>query len=105
MNSNSIKNVKSKNTSIEIIFAKALHNKKVRFRKNANEIFGKPDIVIKKYKLAIFLDGDFWHGRDWETKKKEHKSNIDFWHKKIEGNIKRDHIVTERLEKTGWTVL
>ena len=67
--------------------------------------FGKPDLTFKKYKIAIFVDSEFWHGKDWETKKMEHKSNQDFWHNKIERNIQRDREVNMSLLKNGWEVL
>lgn len=66
---------------------------------------GKPDFTFKKYKVAVFCDSEFWHGKNWETKKHEHKTNIDFWHKKIERNIERDVEVNRQLTNDGWTVL
>jgi DNA mismatch endonuclease Vsr len=96
--------VKSKGTLMEVAFAKALWSKGYRFRKNVNDIFGKPDIAIKKYKIAIFLDSEFWHGKNWKRKKHEHKSNIEFWHRKIERNIQRDKEVNRELRKQGWII-
>jgi DNA mismatch endonuclease Vsr len=97
--------VKSKDSEIELTLRKALWAKGYRYRKNVKTVFGKPDIVIRKYKLAIFADSEFWHGKDWETKKHEIKSNKDFWIKKIEGNINRDQLVNETLRNRGWKVL
>lgn len=97
--------VKNKNTGIELRLRKALWKKGVRYRLNNPDIIGKPDISIKKYKIAIFCDSEFWHGKDWEKKKFEIKSRRKFWWKKIEKNIKRDKVVNETLEKNGWTVL
>lgn len=97
--------VKSKNTRIEVILGKALWSKGYRYRKNNKKIFGKPDFSFKKYKVAIFCDGEFWHGKDWEKRKYDHKSNIEFWHKKIERNIERDKEVNQRLNSEGWRVL
>ncbi len=96
---------KSKGTSIELLVGKALWERGIRYRKNSNKIFGKPDFSIQKIKLAIFVDGEFWHGKDWHIRKGDHKSNIAFWTKKIEGNIKRDDVVNQTLENDGWTVL
>lgn len=97
--------VKATGTKIEVVLAKALFAKGYRYRKNDKTVFGKPDITFKKYKIAVFVDGDFWHGKDWSIHKHDLKSNKEFWHKKIERNIKRDKEVTEELEKKGWTVL
>jgi DNA mismatch endonuclease (patch repair protein) len=96
--------IKSKDTKIEVILAKALWNKGYRYTKNNNMIFGRPDIVFSKYKIAIFCDSEYFHGKDWETAKNRIKSNQEFWHRKIEGNIKRDNEVNERLRQEGWTV-
>ena len=65
---------------------------------------GKPDFCIKKYRLAIFVDGEFWHGRNWEQKRESLKGNRDFWIAKIERNIQRDLRVTQALEAAGWKV-
>ncbi len=97
--------VKSKGSKIEQMLGKALWHKGYRYRKNDKTVFGKPDFTFKKLKIAIFCDSEFWHGKDWETKKYEHKSNIEFWHKKIERNIERDKEVNEELLKKGWKVL
>lgn len=97
--------VKNKGSKIEILLGKELWKKGVRYRKNDKSIFGKPDFACKKYKVAVFCDSEFWHGKDWETKKYEHKSNIDFWHKKIQRNIERDKEVNAQLTNQGWKVL
>lgn len=97
--------IKSKDTSIEISLRNALWNEGVRYRKNYNKLFGKPDIVITKHKIAIFCDSDYWHGYDWENRSQKIKSNRDYWIPKIERNMQRDKEVTERLEREGWTVL
>lgn len=97
--------VKSKGTKIEIIFGKLLWNAGVRYRKNNKKVFGKPDFTIKSSKIAIFCDGEFWHGKDWNIHKEDHKSNQEFWIHKIERNIQRDNEVNEHLLKDGWIVL
>ena len=97
--------VKSKGTKIERLFAKMLWNAGVRYRKNDKTIFGKPDFAMKKAKIAIFCDGEFWHGRDWDVRIKDHKSNEKFWISKIERNIQRDFEVNSFLQNSGWTVL
>jgi len=97
--------VKSSGSKIEQMVGSELWKRGYRFRKNDKSVFGKPDFVFKRLKVAVFCDSDFWHGRNWETKKNEHKSNIEFWHKKIERNIERDKEVTEHLEESGWIVV
>ena len=96
---------KSKGTKPELVLAKAMWALGLRYRKNSGSIFGKPDFSFKKYKVAVFVDGEFWHGKDWERKKAEIKGNREFWITKIERNIRRDMEVTGRLKAEGWTVL
>ena len=96
---------KSKGTKPELVLAKAMWALGLRYRKNSGSIFGKPDFSFKKYKVVVFVDGEFWHGKDWEQKKAEIKGNREFWIAKIERNIKRDIEVTGRLKAEGWTVL
>ncbi len=100
-----MRKIKSKNTSPEIKLRKALWNQGIRYRVKNKSIPGKPDIAIKKYKLAVFVDGEFWHGHNWSEKKHKIKSNRDYWIKKIEGNIQRDKRVNLELKENGWTVL
>lgn len=95
---------KSTGTVAEVKLAKALFAKAYRYRKNDKTVFGKPDLTFKRIKLALFIDGEFWHGKDWEVKKHDHKTNKEFWWNKIEGNIKRDKIVNTTLKEQGWTV-
>ena len=97
--------VKNKNSRIEIILGKMLWNVGLHYRKNDKTVIGKPDFSFKKYKIAVFCDSEFWHGKDWEVRKSDLKSHTDFWIPKIERNIQRDIEVTEELEKQGWTVL
>ena len=96
---------KSKGTKPELALAKAMWALGLRYRKNSGSIFGKPDFSFKKYKVAVFVDGEFWHGKDWEQRKVEIKGNREFWIAKIERNIRRDMEVTGRLKAEGWTVL
>lgn len=97
--------IKSSGSEIEIKLAKALWNKGYRYRKNNKTVYGKPDFTFKKIKLAIFVDGEFWHGYNWEERKSDLKSNRDFWIPKIERNMERDKEVNKTLKKQGWTVL
>jgi DNA mismatch endonuclease Vsr len=97
--------VKAKGSKIETTLALALFSKGLRYRKNDKSVHGKPDLSFKKHKLAIFVDGEFWHGKDWEVRKNDHKSNKEFWVSKIERNIKRDKEVNDILQKEGWKVV
>lgn len=97
--------IKSSDTTIELLLRKALWAKGIRYRKNYKGLIGKPDIVITKYKIAVFCDSDYWHGYDWENRNKRIKSNRDYWIPKIERNMKRDKEVTAVLREQGWTVL
>ena len=94
--------VKSKDTGIEIALIKELHRRKIRNFSRYSKLIGKPDVVFERQKLAVFCDGDFWHGYLFETWK--HKLNI-FWLKKISNNMRRDRIVSRELKKDGWTVM
>lgn len=96
---------KSTGTKPELLLAKTLFVRGHHYRKNNKTVFGKPDLTFKKIKLAIFVDGEFWHGKDWHKRKNDHKTNQEFWNKKIERNIERDKEVNEELTKQGWTIL
>lgn len=97
--------IKGVNTIPEILLRRALSESGFRYRLNVSKLPGKPDIVINKKKLTIFIDGEFWHGFKWEEKKKKIKSNRGYWIKKIEGNIARDKRNNRELKKMGYTVL
>lgn len=90
---------------MELLLAKALWAQGIRYRKNDKSVFGKPDISIKKHKIAIFIDSEYFHGKDWESEKYRIKTNREFWWKKIEGNQKRDAAVNDFLVNNGWKVL
>ncbi|WP_126652979.1 very short patch repair endonuclease [Chryseobacterium aureum] len=97
--------IKSTETKEEVLLAKALWRLGYRYRKNSKKIFGKPDISFSKYKIAIFVDGEFFHGKDWENQKNRIKTNRDYWIPKIERNIQRDKKVTEYLLSNNWKVI
>jgi len=97
--------VKSKDSKIEILLRKELWSRGIRYRKNVNRIYGKPDIVFIGKKIAVFCDSEFWHGYNWAERKKDFKSRQEFWIPKIERNMERDAEVTARLESEGWTVI
>lgn len=100
--SKNMKAVKSHDTKIELILRKALWHQGIRYRKNFKIYSCKPDIVITKYKIAIFCDGDFWHGKEDPNIVKTHKK---FWTEKIKRNIERDLENTIELRDNGWIVL
>lgn len=100
-----MKQVKNKDSVIEIALRKELWNRGLRYQKNVTKIFGKPDLVFKGKKVAVFCDSEFWHGYNWEERKNDFKSHQEFWIPKIERNMQRDIEVTEELQKQGWKVL
>jgi DNA mismatch endonuclease, patch repair protein len=97
--------IKSKETQPEKKLRNTLWHLGIRYRKNVKKLPGSPDILIGKYKLAIFIDGAFWHGHNWEEKKGKIKSNRSFWIPKIERNMQRDGENNEKLAQMGYTVM
>ena len=102
-----MQNIHQKDTSIELCLRKALWKKGYRYRKNVKTLPGKPDIVITKYKIAIFCDSEFFHGKDWEILKPklEKGNNSEYWVKKISRNIERDKEKDQALLFLGWTII
>lgn len=100
-------NIKNKDTDIELCLRKALWAKGFRYRKNYTGLPGKPDVVITKYRIAIFCDSEFFHGKDWGILKAklEKGKNGEFWVDKISKNMERDEKVTKKLIADGWTVI
>ncbi len=97
--------IRSRNSRIELLISKKLFSLGYRYRRNNKSIYGTPDISIKKYKIAVFCDSEFFHGKDWEQNKIRIGTNTRTWQRKIESNIKRDKIVNETLLKNGWEVI
>ena len=97
--------IRGKGTSIERMLSHALWHRGLRFRKNSRYVYGHPDISVKKYRIAIFCDGDFWHGYDWENRQNTIKSNREYWIPKIERNMQKDIEVNHILQSKGWTVI
>lgn len=97
--------VKSSGSKIETALAKALWASGHRYRKNNKSVFGTPDLTFKQLKIAIFVDSEFWHGKNWKARKYDHKIHKKFWHNKIEKNIARDKLVNKMLRKSGWQVI
>lgn len=100
-----MKSIKSKNTKMEHLLSTTLWSRGIRFRKNDSTILGKPDLSIKKYKIAVFVDSEYFHGKDWEEEKHKIKTNREFWWKKIEKNQERDRLVNQFLVNNEWKVL
>lgn len=99
--------IRSKNTSIEVLLCKELRKRGYGYRKNYKDLPGKPDIVLTKYKIAIFCDGEFFHGKDWASQKKrvQKGNNPEYWISKIERNMARDEEINRELLHLGWIVL
>ena len=102
--------IKSKDTKPEILLGKAMWALGLRYRKHAKNIPGKPDFVFKGKKIAVFCDGDFWHGNNWKLRgmkslKEELDSYDEFWRNKITRNIERDNETNIKLQDNGWLVL
>ena len=97
--------IKSRNTSIELKLRKALWRAGVRYRLNCGRLPGSPDIAITKYQIAVFCDGEFWHGKGFANKKPGIKNNREYWLEKIQKNRDRDRRAEWSLGCLGWTVL
>ena len=102
-----MQHIRANDTKIEVMLRKALWEKGYRYRKNYKCLPGKPDIVLTKYKIAIFCDGEFFHGKDWEVLKLrlEKSNNSEFWISKISRNRERDDEINKKLLFEGWTVI
>ena len=98
-------NVKGKHTKPEIIVRKFLHAKGFRFRLHSSKLPGKPDLILKKYKTIIFINGCFWHGHENCRIYVMPKTNVDFWREKIDKNMFRDRIIINNLKEMGWNVI
>lgn len=101
-----MQHIPSKNTRAELLLRKALWHKGLRYRKNVKWLPGKPDIVLTKHKITIFVDGDFWHARGhFERPGEQIGTNKEFWCKKLTANVERDRFVNDALLEQGWLVL
>lgn len=102
-----MKRIGSKDTSIEVRLRKELWSRGIRYRKNFKKLPGSPDIAITKYKIAVFCDSEFWHGKDWDKLKSRlgDGNNPKYWVKKIAENIERDKRKDAELKDLGWTIL
>lgn len=103
-----MQHIRSKDTKPEILLRKKLWQAGIRYRKNVKDLPGKPDIVIRKYHLCVFVDGEYFHGKDWDAGRKEKVlagNNSSYWVPKIERNMQRDRESEKALSSLGFTVL
>jgi len=100
-----MKKIKGTETKVEVEFRKRLWALGYRYRKNYKKLPGTPDIVFTRHKVVVFIDGTFWHGYNWEEKKRKIKSNANYWIPKIEKNMERDRFNNIKLQEAGWVVL
>lgn len=98
--------IRAKDTKPEVLLRKALWKRGIRYRKNYVALPGKPDIALTRYKIAVFVDGDFWHARGHQDSPGEQvASNKEYWQKKLRNNVERDKAVNDVLTEDGWLVL
>lgn len=102
--------VRDRDSRAELALRRALHRRGVRYRLQARDVRGRPDLVIRTLGVAVFVDGDLWHGNEHRRRGLEHledlfPTNTEWWVAKIRSNIERDQRVTRQLESDGWTVL
>ena len=96
---------KSSDTGPELLLRKALWKAGLRYRVNVRTVWGTPDIAFLAPRVAVFVDGDFWHGFNFESRQVDFTSNRDYWVPKIRANMARDGAVTAELQSRGWVVL
>lgn len=94
--------IKLKGGKAETLLSKALWHRGYRYRKNDKRLPGSPDIAILRHRVAVFVDGEFWHGKDWEHRKTRLMSNREYWIEKIEENMARDFRNDQLLTQAGW---
>ncbi len=100
-----MKAIRCKDTNIELLLRKELWSRGLRYRKNCKDLPGKPDIVFKGKKIAVFCDSEFWHGYDWDNQKDRIGTRRDYWIPKIERNMERDAEVNTQLSDLGYIVI
>jgi len=94
-----------RDTKPELLVRSLLHSLGYRFRLQGKDLPGKPDIILPKHKKVIFVHGCFWHGHAGCSRSKRPDTNMEFWNKKIDGNMERDKYNIQRLEDSGWMAL
>lgn len=100
-----MRKIRSSDTGPERTLRRRLWGEGIRVSRKTSSLPGKPDIVLEKYKIAIFVDGEFWHGYQWKKKRKKIKANREYWIPKIERNIARDKYTNKILRGNGWIVI
>ena len=101
-----MQHIRAKDTKAELLLRKALWHRGIRYRKNYKELPGKPDVAITKYRIAVFVDGDFWHARGHQEAPGEQiRTNQAFWSKKLKRNVERDKEINDILLEMDWLVL
>jgi DNA mismatch endonuclease, patch repair protein len=102
--------IRNRDSRAELALRRALHSRGFRYRLHAKDVLGSPDLVVRKYRLAVFVDGDLWHGNAWRLRNLTRLEDLfpnrtDWWVQKIRRNIERDRHVTDQLQASGWRVL
>ncbi|MHC1717224.1 MAG: very short patch repair endonuclease [Acidaminococcaceae bacterium] len=105
MRSKNMSQIKSKNTTIELIVRRLLHANGYRYRIHYKDVIGNPDLFMRKYNTAIFINGCFWHRHEGCKRKSSPKTNVSYWSKKLDNNLKRDRRVYEELNKEGIAII
>lgn len=102
-----MQSIRSKDTSIEMMLRKALWKEGYKYRKNYKKLPGKPDIALTRYKIAVFCDSEFFHGKDWDALRTRlsRSDKGEYWIRKIERNMARDVEVEKELQYLGWKVI
>lgn len=102
--------IRCRDSKAELALRRELHRRGFRYRLHVRDVEGKPDLAVKSRKIAVFVDGDFFHGNGWRLRglarlEDQFPTNTEFWVRKITRNIERDREVTLRLEAAGWRVV
>lgn len=101
------KRVRAKDTTPELLLRRAVWGQGLRYRLHGRDLPGRPDLVFTRARVAVFCDGDFWHGRDWAQRRRRLRAgaNASYWLDKIRSNRARDRRVNRALTALGWVVL
>jgi DNA mismatch endonuclease (patch repair protein) len=98
-------NVRSRDTRPERIVRSIVHRLGLRFRLSKNDLPGRPDVVLRRLRTAVFVNGCYWHGHDCPKGRSKAKTNPEFWKKKISDNVARDQRTVSRIKELGWKAL
>jgi DNA mismatch endonuclease, patch repair protein len=102
--------VKNKHSKAELTLRRELHRRGLRYRLHVPDLPGRPDLVLRRHRLVVFVDGDFWHGNAWRVRglasfEDQFPTNKEFWTAKIHRNMRRDEEVNQALRSAGWQVI